>query len=39
MLERLGEKIYYWTNEAAESVGVSRQTLLAPVPGKARRRR
>lgn len=28
MPERLGEKIYYRTNEAAEAVGVSRQTLL-----------
>lgn len=28
MPERLGEKTYYRTNEAAEAVGVSRQTLL-----------
>ncbi len=28
MPERLGEKVYYRTNEAAEAVGVSRQTLL-----------
>jgi len=28
MPERLGEKVYFRTNEAAEAVGVSRQTLL-----------
>lgn len=28
MPERLGGKIYYRTNEVAEAVGVSRQTLL-----------
>lgn len=28
MPERLGKKIYFRTNEAAEAVGVSRQTLL-----------